>query len=97
MFPGRDRVQPMTTRQLNHACHAAAQMVEINKRVSLHTLRAQLCDTSARAEHRCPGDAQVATNLLQTVTRSSLHSPLLFSTVLSRPITRRQLAHLREE
>jgi len=39
LFPGRDWVQPMTTRQLNRACHAAAQMAEINKRVSLHTLR----------------------------------------------------------
>ncbi|WP_271669914.1 tyrosine-type recombinase/integrase [Bradyrhizobium sp. CCBAU 51627] len=39
MFPGRDPAQPMTTRQLNRACHAAAQMAEINKRVSLHILR----------------------------------------------------------
>jgi site-specific recombinase XerD len=39
LFPGRDPGQPMTTRQLNRACHAAAQMAEINKRVSLHTLR----------------------------------------------------------
>jgi integrase/recombinase XerD len=39
LFPGRDRVQPMTTRQLNRACHAAAQMAQINRRVSLHTLR----------------------------------------------------------
>jgi integrase/recombinase XerD len=39
LFPGRDRVQPITTRQLNRACHASAQMAEINKRVSLHTLR----------------------------------------------------------
>jgi site-specific recombinase XerD len=39
LFPGRDRVQPMTTRQLNRACHAAAQMAEIDKCVSLHTLR----------------------------------------------------------
>ncbi len=39
LFPGRDPVQPMTPRQLNRACHAAAQMAEINKRVSLHTLR----------------------------------------------------------
>jgi len=29
----------MTTRQLNRACQAAAQMAEITKRVSLHTLR----------------------------------------------------------
>src|SRR6202040_2783299 len=39
LFPGRDRVQPMTTRQLNRACHAAADRAEIDKRVSLHTLR----------------------------------------------------------
>ena len=39
LFPGRDPAQPMTTRQLNRACHAAAQMAEINKRVSLHALR----------------------------------------------------------
>jgi site-specific recombinase XerD len=39
LFPGRDRVQPMTTRQLNRACHAAAQMAEIDRNVSLHTLR----------------------------------------------------------
>jgi site-specific recombinase XerD len=39
LFPGRDPAQPMTTRQLNRACHAAAQMAEITKRVSLHTLR----------------------------------------------------------
>ena len=39
LFPGRDPAQPMTTRQLNRACHAAAQMAELSKRVSLHTLR----------------------------------------------------------
>ena len=39
LFPGRDRVQPMTTRQLNRACHAAADRAEIDKRMSLHTLR----------------------------------------------------------
>ena len=39
LFPGRDQVQPMTMRQLNRACHAAADMAGIDKRVSLHTLR----------------------------------------------------------
>ena len=29
----------MTTRQLNRICHMAAQLGEINRRVSLHTLR----------------------------------------------------------
>ena len=39
LFPGRDPAQPMTTRQLNRACHAAVQMAEINKRVSLSITR----------------------------------------------------------
>src|SRR3989442_14857169 len=39
LFPGRDSVQPMTTRQLRRACHAAAHMAEIGKPVSPHTLR----------------------------------------------------------
>jgi hypothetical protein len=39
LFPGRDPINPMTTRQLTRACHAAAQMAEIAKRVSPHTLR----------------------------------------------------------
>ena len=39
LFPGRDRVTPLSTRQLNRACHAAAQAAGIDKRVSLHTLR----------------------------------------------------------
>ena len=39
LFPGQNPVNPMTTRQLNRICHAAAQLAEINKRVSLHTLR----------------------------------------------------------
>jgi len=39
LFPGQNPVNPLTTRQLNRACHAAAQMAEIEKPVSLHTLR----------------------------------------------------------
>jgi site-specific recombinase XerD len=39
LFPGRDPLQPLSTRQLNRACHAAADMAEITKRVSPHTLR----------------------------------------------------------
>jgi integrase/recombinase XerD len=39
LFPGRDRVNPLTTRQFNRACHAAARMAGIDKRVSPHTLR----------------------------------------------------------
>ena len=35
----RNPVNPLTTRQLNRICHAAAHVAEIGKRVSLHTLR----------------------------------------------------------
>ncbi|MGH8223120.1 MAG: tyrosine-type recombinase/integrase [Woeseiaceae bacterium] len=39
LFPGRALEAPLTTRQLNRACHAAAQIAELEKPVSLHTLR----------------------------------------------------------
>ena len=39
LFPGLDPINPMSTRQLNRACHAAAHMAEITKRVTPHTLR----------------------------------------------------------
>ena len=39
LFPRQNRVNPLTTRQLNRACHAAALMAELDKPVSLHTLR----------------------------------------------------------
>jgi site-specific recombinase XerD len=39
LFPGCDPMLPMTTRQLARAVHAAANMAEIKKRVTPHTLR----------------------------------------------------------
>lgn len=39
LFPGQNPINPLTTRQLNRACHAASQAAGIDKRVSLHTLR----------------------------------------------------------
>jgi len=39
LFPGQNPVNPLTTRQLNRACHGAAEAGGIDKRVSLHTLR----------------------------------------------------------
>src|SRR2546430_17573294 len=33
LFPGLEPINPMSTRQLHRACHAAAQMAEIAKRV----------------------------------------------------------------
>ena len=39
LFPGQDPVDARSTRQLNRACHAAANAAGIRKRVSLHTRR----------------------------------------------------------
>src|SRR6266478_1390066 len=39
LFPGRDPLLPLTTRQFNRAVHAAADRAAIKKRVTPHTLR----------------------------------------------------------
>jgi site-specific recombinase XerD len=39
LFPGQNPVNPLTARQLNRACHAAALAADLDKRVSPHTLR----------------------------------------------------------
>ena len=39
LFPGRDPGQPITTRQLDRVCKAAAKTAGLDKRVSMHTLR----------------------------------------------------------
>ncbi|MDF3036831.1 MAG: integrase [Paucimonas sp.] len=39
MFPGRDRINPMTTRQLNRVCHMAAELAGLPNWVAPHTLR----------------------------------------------------------
>ena len=39
LFPGLNPIEPLSTRQLNRAVHAAAEAAGIDRRVSMHTLR----------------------------------------------------------
>lgn len=39
LFPGLNPIESLSTRQLNRAIHAAADVAKIDKRVSMHTLR----------------------------------------------------------
>jgi integrase/recombinase XerD len=39
LFPGQNPINPITARQLTRACHAAAEMADLKKRVTPHTLR----------------------------------------------------------
>ena len=60
LFPGRNPITPLSTRQMNRAVHAAAEAAEIKKRVTPHT-EAFLCHTSAgagRQHPRHPGPAR---------------------------------------
>ncbi|WP_316202007.1 MULTISPECIES: tyrosine-type recombinase/integrase [unclassified Bradyrhizobium] len=91
LFPGRDPAQPMTTRQLNRACHAAAQVAEIHKRVSLHTLRQSFAthlleqNVDVRVIQVLLGHAKLDTTVLYTrvaaKTISEVMSPLEHITI----------------
>ena len=39
LFPGLNPIDPLSTRQLNRDIHEAAEAAQIDKRVSMHTLR----------------------------------------------------------
>ena len=83
LFPGRDPVLPLTTRQLNRACHMAADVAGLGQWISPHTLRHSFAThlleahTDVRVIQVLLGHAkldttarytQVAVNTLRTVT-----------------------------
>ena len=39
LFPGQNPTNPITARQLTRACHTAAEMADLKKQVTPHTLR----------------------------------------------------------
>src|SRR5512144_2170210 len=99
LFPGRDPLLPVTTRQLGRAFHAAAAMAGIRKRVKPHTLRHSFAthlleqNTDIRVVQVLLGHAklettalyaQVATNTIRTVM-----SPLDRLTLMPRPAAKR--------
>src|SRR5213079_2918341 len=72
LFPGRNPLEPLSTRQLNRAVHAAAQAAGIKKRVSPHTLRHSFAthlleqDTDIRVIQTLLGHAKLDTTALYT-------------------------------
>jgi site-specific recombinase XerD len=86
LFPSRNPIEPLSTRQLNRAIHAAAEAAGINKRVSMHTLRHSFAthlleqNTDIRVIQVLLGHAKLETTALYTrvatTTIRSVTSPL---------------------
>src|SRR3954453_10449634 len=72
LSPGRNPVEPLSTRQLNRAVHAAAEAAGIKKRVAPHTLRHSFAthlleqDTDIRVIQVLLGHAKLDTTALYT-------------------------------
>jgi site-specific recombinase XerD len=72
LFPGRDPILPLTTRQLARTVHAAANMAGIKKRVTPHTLRHSFAThlleqkTDVRLIQVLLGHAKLETTVLYT-------------------------------
>ncbi len=66
LFPGLDPMDPLSTRQLNRAIHAAADAAKIDKRVSMHTLRHRFAVETLMGWYRSGEDAERRLPVLST-------------------------------
>jgi integrase/recombinase XerD len=99
LFPGRDPLLPVTTRQLGRAFHAAVAMAGIRKRVKPHTLRHSFAthlleqNTDVRVVQVLLGHAKLETTALYaqvaTHTITKVISPLDRLTLLPRPAAKK--------
>jgi site-specific recombinase XerD len=86
LFPGRNPIKPLSTRQLNRAVHAAAEAAGIARRVTPHTLRHSFAthlleqDIDIRVIQVLLGHAKLDTTALDarvaTTTIGAVMSPL---------------------
>jgi len=79
LFPGQNPVNPLSTRQLNRACHAAVEAAGLDKPVSMHTLRH--CFATHLLEHKT--DIRVIQVLLG---HKKLDTTALYSQVATRTL-----------
>jgi integrase/recombinase XerD len=79
LFPGRNCLEPLSTRQLNRAVHEAAEVAGIKKRVSPHTLRHSF------ATHRLEQDVDI--RVIQVLLgHSKLDTTALYARVATKTI-----------
>jgi site-specific recombinase XerD len=77
LFPGQQPINPISTRQLSRACKATAHDAEIEKRVSMHTLRHSF------ATHLL--EAKVDIRIIQTLLgHSKLETTALYAQVATK-------------
>ena len=72
LFPGRNPIEPLSTRQINRSVHAAAEAAGIKKRVSMHTLRHSFATPPVGTGHRHPRHPSAARSR-QAGDHSALH------------------------
>jgi integrase len=90
LFPGQNRINPLTTRQLNRACHAAALMAEIDKPSSRAPRRRPHSQAGAKpwliSGHRHLGSLSAACRDRAVGPRTLVFPLLLFSLPVVPPL-----------